>query len=97
MNKVTEQELMDRLDAARALSTKIANLQDAKNKLTKLVASEGIVGITIESAIVHPVKLQASASAATHFEPTELRCILSLSLLVVEKKLDKLKRKYEEL
>jgi hypothetical protein len=97
MNRVTEQELMDRLDAARALATKITDLQDAKNKLTKLAASEGIVGVTIESAIAHPVKLQASTSSLTPFEPAEMHCILSLALLVVERKLTELKLAYEEL
>ena len=97
MNRVTEQELMDRLDAARALSTKIANLQDAKNKLTKIGASAQAVEIIIESRITPPVQLQADAASLTAFEPAEMRCILSLSLLVVERKLDELKRVYEEL
>ena len=97
MNRVTEQELQDRLDTARALATKIKNLQDAQYKLTKLTASEGIVGITIESAITHPVKLQASTSSLTPFEPPEMHCILSLSLLVTERKLDELKQEYEEI
>lgn len=97
MNKVTEQELVDRLETARALATKITALQDAKNKLTSLVASEHAVDITITSSILHPVKFQASTSRLAPFEPTNMRCILSSALLVVEEKLDKLKQVYEEL
>lgn len=97
MNRVTEQELRDRLDAARALATKIKHLEDAKNSLTKLVASESIIGITIESAIAPPVKLQASASNLTPFDPPDMHCILKLARLTTERKLDKLKREYEEL
>ena len=97
MNRVIEQELVDRLDAARALATKISNLQDVKNKLTKIMASEQAVEIIIESRITPPVQLQANTSSSSPFEPAEMHCILSLSLLVVERKLDELKRKYEEL
>jgi ABC-type molybdenum transport system ATPase subunit/photorepair protein PhrA len=97
MNRVTEQELVDRLDAARALATKIKNLQDAKNKLTKIIASGYAVDITITTTVSHPVKLQASTSSLTPFEPTELKAVLALSLSTVERKLAELKRVYEEL
>ena len=97
MNRVTEQELRDRLDAARALATKIANLQDAKNRLTQLAASESAVTITIESRVLPSVELQASALSVAPFEPADMHGILSLALLVTERKLDELKRKYEEL
>jgi hypothetical protein len=97
MNKVTEQELVDRLDAARALATKIKNLQDAKYKLTKILASGYAVDIAIESNASPPVKLQASTSSLTPFEPAEMQCILSLSLLGVERKLTELKGVYEKL
>lgn len=97
MNKVTERELVIRLETARALATKISNLQDAKNKLTKIIASGYAVDITIESTASHPVKLQASTSGLTPFEPTELKAVLALSLSTVERKLTELKRKYEKL
>jgi hypothetical protein len=97
MNKVTERELVIRLETARALATKISNLQDAKIKLTKIAVSECIVDITIESRITPPVKLQANALSVTPFEPADMHCILSLALSVVERKLTKLKLAYEEL
>jgi hypothetical protein len=96
MNKVTERELVDRLDTARALATKIANLQAAKIKLTKVVASGHSVDITITSPTVSPVELQASTSSTDTFEPAELEAVLELSLSAVQEKLIELKRKYEE-
>lgn len=97
MNKVTEQELMDRLETARALATKIQTLQDSKRKLTSLAASGHAVDITIESLTLHPVKLKASTSGLDAFQPDELKAILELSLSAVERKLTKLKQIYEEL
>lgn len=96
MNKVTEQELVDRLDTARAWATKIANLQAAKIRLMKIIASGHAVEITITSHTTQPVELQADGASLTAFEPSELHCILELSLSVVQEKLIELKRKYDE-
>jgi hypothetical protein len=96
MNRVTEQELVDRLDAGRALATKIAHLQDAVVRLKSAMESGHAVEITIESHTTQPVKLQASTSSLTPFEPTEMHCILSSALSTVERKLTELKQEYED-
>jgi molybdopterin-biosynthesis enzyme MoeA-like protein len=97
MNRVTEQELKDRLETARALATKINALHDSKRKLKEIIASEYAVDISITTTVSHPVKLQASTSSLTPFEPAELKAMLELALSVTERKLAELKQEYEEL